>query len=136
MVTLPSLDRANMMSLCFPKEIGSQEPLLQHVDISDEVDLLDDYQDEIAMMSLSQTIDTIQLDSSTPTATSKAFTIEIFNIVQTGPISDLFDADVSLIDDVLEGTISPMVVVFNFVDSLIRAQLVYQLIHIQLVLLG
>ncbi|KAL6315610.1 hypothetical protein AAG906_003713 [Vitis piasezkii] len=34
MVTLPSLDRANMMSLY----------------ISDEVDLLDDYQDEIAMM--------------------------------------------------------------------------------------
>ena len=48
-----SLDRAIMMSLYFPKEIGSQEPLLQHVDKSDEVDLPDDYQDEIAMMSLS-----------------------------------------------------------------------------------
>ena len=53
MVAHPSLDHANMMSLCFHKEIGSQEPLLQHLDISDEVDLPNDYQDEIAMMSLS-----------------------------------------------------------------------------------
>ncbi|KAL6315960.1 hypothetical protein AAG906_014885 [Vitis piasezkii] len=50
MVAHPSLDHANMMSLCFHKEIGSQEPLLQHLDISDEVDLPNDYQDEIAMM--------------------------------------------------------------------------------------
>ena len=53
MVAHPSLDHANMMSLCFHKEIGSQEPLLQHLDISDEVDLPNDYQDEIATMSLS-----------------------------------------------------------------------------------
>ena len=53
MVAHPSLDHANMMSLCFHKEIGGQEPLLQHLDISDGVDLPNDYQDEIAMMSLS-----------------------------------------------------------------------------------
>ena len=53
MVAHPSLDHANMMSLCFHKEIGSQEPLLQHLDIFDGVDLPNDYQDEIAMMSLS-----------------------------------------------------------------------------------
>ena len=53
MVAHPSLDHANMMSLCFHKEIGSHEPLLKHLDISDEVDLPNDYQDEIATMSLS-----------------------------------------------------------------------------------
>ena len=49
----------NVISLCFLKMIGIYEPLLQHVDISDGVDLPDDYQDEIAMISLSQIVDTI-----------------------------------------------------------------------------
>lgn len=55
----PSLDRASVISLCFPEEIDSHEPLLQHVDISNGVNLPDDYQDEIAMISLSQIVDTI-----------------------------------------------------------------------------
>ena len=91
--------------------------MLQYVDISYGVDLPNDYQDEIAMMSLSQIVDTIQLDSFTPTATSEASTIEIFDIVQTRPISNLFNEDVSLTDDVLEGTVSSIVVVSDFVDS-------------------
>ncbi|RVW68738.1 hypothetical protein CK203_062995 [Vitis vinifera] len=40
----------NVISLCFLEMIGIYEPLLQHVDISDGVDLPDDYQDEIAMI--------------------------------------------------------------------------------------
>ncbi|KAL6334514.1 hypothetical protein AAG906_018003 [Vitis piasezkii] len=58
-----------------------------------------------------------KLDSATPATTSKTSTVNISDIVQTRPILDLFDVDVSLTDDVLEGTISLMVVVSDFVGS-------------------
>ena len=69
------------------------------------------------MISLSQIVDTIQLDFAIPFTTSKTSTVNISDIVQIGPISYLFDVDVSLTDDVLEGTISLMVVVSDFVGS-------------------
>ena len=69
------------------------------------------------MISLSQIVDTIQLDFAIPVTTSKTSTVNISDIVQIGPISYLFDVNVYLTDEVLEGTISLMVVVSDFVGS-------------------
>ena len=58
LVAPPSPDRASMMTLYFPKEIGSHEPSLLFTGVYDGVFLHDGYQDEIDMMSLSQMTDT------------------------------------------------------------------------------
>ena len=57
LVAPPSPDHASMMTLYFPEEIGSHEPSLLFMGVSDGVFLPDDYQDEIAMMSLIQMTD-------------------------------------------------------------------------------
>ena len=64
LVAPPSPDRASMMTLYFPEEMGSNEPSLLFMGVSDGVFLSDDYQDEIAMMSLIQITDTTQPDST------------------------------------------------------------------------
>ena len=58
LVAPPSPDRASMMTLYFPEEIGSHDPSLLFMGMSDGVFLPDDYQDEITMMSLSQMTNT------------------------------------------------------------------------------
>ena len=81
LVAPPSPDRASMMTLYFPEEIGSHEPSILFMGVSDGVFLPDDYQDEIAMMRLSQMTDTTQPDSAV--AFDETPAVEVSDVVQT-----------------------------------------------------
>ena len=116
LVAPPSPDRASMMTLYFFEEIGSHEPSLLFMDVSDGVFLPDDYQDEIAMMSLSQMTDTTQPDSAV--AFDETPAVEVFDVVQTDSTPEMLCVDVALVDAFMfEGAVSLMVVVFDSVDS-------------------
>ena len=67
------------------------------------------------------------------------FTIEVFEEIQIAPASEFSD-DVILVDDLFDSPIGPVEEAFDFVDpplsfDVIHAQLVSQLIRVQLVLL-
>ena len=116
LVAPPSPDRASMMTLYFPEEIGSHEPSLLFMGVSDGVFLPDDYQDEISMMSLSQMTDTTQLDSVV--AFDETPAVKVSDVVQTDPTLEMLCVDVALADAFMcEGVVSPTVVVSDSVDS-------------------
>ena len=84
LVAPPSPDRASMMTLYFPEEIGSHEPSLLFMGVSDGVFFPDDYQDEIAMMSLSKMTDTTHPDSVV--AFDETPAVEVSDVVQIIPL--------------------------------------------------
>ena len=116
LVAPPSPDRASMMTLYFPEEIGNHEPSILFMGVSDGVFLPDDYQDEIAMMSLSQMTDTTQPDSDV--AFDETPAVEVSDVVQTDSTPEMLYVDVALADAFMfEGAVSPTVVVSDSVDS-------------------
>ena len=116
LVAPPSPDRASMMTLYFPEEIGSHEPSLLFMGVSDGVFLPDDYQDEIAMMSLIQMTDTTQPDSAV--AFDETPAVEVSDVVQIDSTPEMFCVDVALDDAFMfEGAVSPTVVVSDSMDS-------------------
>ena len=116
LVAPPSSDRASMMTLYFPEEIGSHEPSLLFMGVSDGFFLPDDYQDEIAMMSLSQMTDTTQPDSAF--AFDETPAVEVSDVVQIDSTPEMLCVDVALVDAfVFEGAVSPTVVVSYSMDS-------------------
>ena len=84
LVAPPSPDRASMMTLYFPEEIGNHEPSILFMGMSDGVFLPDDYQDEISMMSLSQMTDTTQPDSAV--AFDETLAVEVSDVVRLIPL--------------------------------------------------
>ena len=116
LVAPPSPDRASMMTLYFPEEIGSHESSILFMGMSDGVFLPDDYQDEIAMMSLSQMTDTTQPDSAV--SFDETPVVEVFDVVQTNSTPEMLCVAVALADAFMfEGVVSLMVVVSDSVDS-------------------
>ena len=116
LVAPPSPDRASMMTLYFPEEIGSHEPSILFMGVFDGVFLPDDYQDEIAMMSLSQMTDTTQPDSAV--AFDETPAVVVSDVVQTDSTSEMLCVDVALADAFMfEGAVSSTVVVSDSVDS-------------------
>ena len=116
LVAPPSPDCASMMTLYFPEEIGSHEPSFLFMGVSDGVFLPDDYQDEIAMMSLSQMTDTTQPDSAI--AFDETPTVEVSNVVQIDSTPEMLCVDVALADAFMfEGAVSPTVVVSDSMGS-------------------
>ena len=116
LVAPPSPDRASMMTLYFPQEIGRHEPSILFMGVSDGVFLTDDYQDEISMMSLSQMTDTTQPDYVV--AFDETPGVEVSDVVQTDSTPEMLCVDVALTDAFMfEGAVSPMVVVSDSVDS-------------------
>ena len=84
--------------------------------MSDGVFLPDDYQDEIAMMSLSQMIDTTQPDSAV--AFDETPAVEVSDVVQTDSTLEVLCVDVALADAFMfKGAVSPTVVVSDSMDS-------------------
>ena len=79
LVAPPSPDRASMMILYYPEEIGNHEPSLLFMGVSDGIFLPDDYQDEIAMMSLIQMNDTTHPDSAV--AFDETLAVEVSDVV-------------------------------------------------------
>ena len=76
----------------------------------------DDYQDEIAMMSLSQMTDTTQPDYAA--AFDETPAIEVSDVVQIDSTPEMLCVDVALADAFMfEGAVSPTVVVSDSVDS-------------------
>ena len=116
LVAPPSPDRASMMTLYFPEEIGNHEPSILFMGLSDRVFLPDDYQDEIAMMSVSQMTDATQPDSVV--AFDETPAVEVSDVVQIDSTPEMFCVDVALTDAFMfEGAVSPTVVVSDSVDS-------------------
>ena len=90
-----SPNRANMMTLYFPEKIGSHEPSLLFMGVSDGVFLPDDYQDKIAMMSLIQMTDTTHPDYAVAFDETPAIEVSDVHIDST---PEMFCVDVALDD--------------------------------------
>ena len=84
--------------------------------VSDGVFLPDDYQDEIAMISLGQMTDTTQPNSAV--AFDETSVVEVSDVVKTDSTPEMLCVDVALVDAFMfEGVVSPTVVVSDSVDS-------------------
>ena len=60
-ITPPSLDRASLLSLCFPYEVTDDGVVVDPIEMIDGVVPHDEYRDEMKMMTMSQITNIVQL---------------------------------------------------------------------------
>ena len=65
-IVLPSSDRANLFSLCFPNETTDYGVVIEPTDMIDGVVPRDEYRDEMDMLSISQFLDVVQREPFSP----------------------------------------------------------------------
>ncbi|RVW87640.1 hypothetical protein CK203_041205 [Vitis vinifera] len=131
--------RVSLMTLYFSDEVDEHGTFVEIGDIGDGVVPRDEYIDEMLAISMSQIDGIVQPKLASPFDLFGVFTIEVFEEIQIAPASEFSD-DVILVDDLFDSPIGPVEGAFDFVDpplsfDVIHAQLVSQLIRVQLVLL-
>ena len=77
MIAPPSLDRANLFSLCFPDETTDYGVVIGPADMTDGVVPHDEYRDEMDMLGISQFLDAVQCKPFSPFEFFKVSIIEI-----------------------------------------------------------
>ena len=60
-ITLPSPNRASLLSLCFPEKVTDNGVVIDPTEMIDGVVLHDEYRDEMDMMTVSQITSIVQL---------------------------------------------------------------------------
>ncbi|KAL6318153.1 hypothetical protein AAG906_035658 [Vitis piasezkii] len=111
-ITPTSLDRASMLSLCFPEEITGDGVMVDSTKMIDGVVPHDEYRDEMDMMTVSQIIGIVQLQPVSAFDMFEVSTIEVFEGTQTLPVPELPEDDSSL----FEGIVSPVEGASDLVD--------------------
>ena len=100
-ITPPSLDRASLLSLCFPYEV-TDDGVVPH----------DEYRDEMKMMTMSQITNIVQLQPVSPFDMFGVSTTEVVEESQIIPVLELLKDD----DSLFEGTVSPVEGASDLVD--------------------
>ena len=75
----PSLDKANIFSLCFPDETTDYRVVIELADMIDGVIPHDEYRDEMDMLGINQFLDAVQLEPFSPL---EFFRVSIIEIVE------------------------------------------------------
>nr|CAN63241.1 hypothetical protein VITISV_001719 [Vitis vinifera] len=78
----PSLDRASLLSLCFPKEVIDEGVVVNTTEMIDGVVLHDEYRDEMDMITMIQISNIVQLQSVSPFNMFGLSTIEVKEEIQ------------------------------------------------------
>ena len=73
----PSLDRASLLFLCFPKEVIDEGVVVNTTEMIDGVVLHDEYRDEMDMITMIQISNIVQLQSVSPFNMFGLSTIEV-----------------------------------------------------------
>ncbi|RVW34783.1 Transposon Ty3-I Gag-Pol polyprotein [Vitis vinifera] len=102
MVITSSLDRASLLSLCFPYEVTDDGVVVDPIEMIDGVVSHDEYRDEMKMMTMSQITNIVQLQLVSPFDMFGVSTTEVVEESQTILVPELLKDDGSL----FEGTVS------------------------------
>ena len=111
-ITPSSLDRASLLSLCFPYEVTDDGVVVDPIEMIDGVVSHDEYRDEMKMMTMSQITNIVQLQLVSPFDMFGVSTTEVVEESQTIPVPELLKDDGSL----FEGTVSPVEGASDLVD--------------------
>ena len=106
----PSLDRANLFSLCFPNETTDYGVVIELADMIDGVVHHDENHDEMDMLGISQFFEAVQREPLSPLELFRVFVIKIAEEDQSIP------AFVISTIDMYEGIVGPIEGVSNSVD--------------------
>ena len=105
----------SLLTLYFLKDTNEYGASIKIADMIDGTILDDEYNDEMFVVDMSQIIDDVQPEISSPLDLFRVLAIEMAEDVQLVPTLGLLTA-VAHDDDVLEGVISPVVVKSKHVD--------------------
>ena len=81
MIASPSLDQANLLSLCFLDEINDDGVVIELIEVIDEVVSHEKYHDEIEMMGISQIINVVQPKIVSPFNLFGVFDIDVSKVI-------------------------------------------------------
>ena len=115
LITPPSPDRLNLMTLCFPYEIDEHGTFTEIGDIVDEVVPHDEYVDEMLVMSLSQIEEIAPLELASPFDLFGVSILEIAEEIQVAPAPEIAE-DVIVVDGLFDGPVSLVEGASDFVD--------------------
>ena len=115
MIIPSSPNRANFLSLCFPKETTDCGVDVEPTGMIDGVFPHDDYWDEMDTTSMSQITKRVQPESASPFNLCRVSVIEIVEEIQTVLAPELME-DVAVGDDLFEDIFRSIEEASNFVD--------------------
>ncbi|RVW71432.1 hypothetical protein CK203_057584 [Vitis vinifera] len=115
MIVPSSPNRANFLSLCFPKETIDCGVDVEPTRMIDGVFPHDDYRDEMDTTSMSQITERVQPESASPFNLCRVSAIEIVEEIQTVLAPELME-DVAVGNDLFEDTFRSIEEAFNIVD--------------------
>ena len=82
-ITLPSPNRASLLSLCFPEKVTDNGVVIDPTEMIDGVVLHDEYRDEMNVMTMSQITSIVQFQPVSPFDMFGMSTIEVVEKTQT-----------------------------------------------------
>ena len=95
-ITLSSLDRVSLLSLCFLDEVTDDGVVVDPIEMIDGVAPYDEYRDEMDMMTVSHITSIVQLQPVSPFDIFLVSTTEVIEETQTIPVQELLKDHSSL----------------------------------------